>query len=58
MKALDVKTALSEAVAALYFDDNSDYGTALWAVVKALGGEEAVDLLEDNSKAAYNKYCT
>ena len=53
----DVKKALSEAVAAIYFDDNSDYGNALWGVVAALGGPEACELLENDEKAAYDKYC-
>ena len=53
----DVKKALSEAVAVIYFDDSSDYPSALWAIVKALGGEEAADLLEENGSAAYEKYC-
>ena len=35
----DVKKALSEAVAAIYFiDDNSDYQSALWSIVDALEG--------------------
>lgn len=53
---MQTKEALSAAISALYFDDNSDYGTALWQIVLALGGQEAVDLLEDNPNAAYNKY--
>lgn len=53
----DVKTALIEAVAAIYFDDNSDYASALWEVVKSLGGDEAVMLLGEDGAAAYKKYC-
>lgn len=34
--------ALGEAVAVLYFDDNSDFKSALWKIVELLGGEEAV----------------
>lgn len=48
--------ALGEAVAAIYFDDNSDYLSALWAIVRDLGGEEAVNLLEKDGRAAYAKY--
>jgi len=53
----DVKKALSEAVAAIYFDDNSDYSSALWQVIAALGGNEAIELLEEDGNAAYKKYC-
>lgn len=54
----NIKKALSEAVAAIYFDDNSDYGTALWSVIEALGGNEVADLLEDDGHAAYKLYCS
>lgn len=50
------KRALSEAVAAIYFADDSDYLQALWNVVKLLGGNEAADLLEQDESAAYKKY--
>lgn len=51
--ALDgAKEALSEAVAAIYFTDSSDYLSALFAVVKALS-PETLELLLSNSKAAY-----
>ena len=53
----DVKKALSEAIAAIYFDDNSDYSAALWTVVTALGGEDVANLLEKDGAAAYKKYC-
>jgi hypothetical protein len=48
--------ALGEAVKAIYFDDSSDYGTALWQIVQLLGGNDAVGLLEADASAAYNKY--
>ena len=51
----DIKKALGEAIAAIYFNDNSDYLGALWDVVKALD-TEAADLLEMDSSAAYDKY--
>ena len=51
-----VKKALAEAVSALYFDDNSDYGTALWKIVEYLGGTDAAELLENDEEAAYKKY--
>lgn len=47
-------TALKAAVAAIYFDDSSDYCSALWEVVRALSPEMA-DLLEKNPQAAYHK---
>jgi hypothetical protein len=51
-----VDAALSEAVKAIYFDDNSDYGTYLWGVIRALGGDEAANLLENDVEAAWYKY--
>ena len=48
--------ALGEAVAILYFADNSDYETALWSIVRLLGGDEAVEMLEKEPHAAYKKY--
>lgn len=50
--------ALSEAVAVIYFSDNSDYASALWKIVELLGGKEAADLLHENEAAAFEKYCT
>ena len=35
----DVQLALQEAVGAIYFNDSSDYVSALWDVVKALNPE-------------------
>ena len=52
-----VKKSLSVAVSALYFDDSSDYGGALWDIVQSLGGNEAVNLLTGNEDKAHNKYC-
>ena len=51
-----IKKALAEAVAAIYFNDSSDYGTALWSVVHLLGGEEAATLLEEDEAEAYAQY--
>jgi hypothetical protein len=48
--------ALKAAVEAIYFNDNSDYETALWIVVRSLGGDEAVELLERDGSAAYQIY--
>lgn len=48
--------ALGEAVAVLYFDDNSDYQSALWNIVKLLGGDDATNLLEHEPEKAYEKY--
>lgn len=47
------KDAVKAAVSAIHFDDNSDFGTALWQVVSALKSSEFVELLEDNGSAAY-----
>ena len=52
----DARLALSEAVLAIYFHDNSDYETALWRIVKFLGGDEVVELLENNEEEAFHKY--
>jgi hypothetical protein len=54
----ELRMALKEAVAALYFDDSADYGTALWKVVEYLGGQDAADLLENDEEEAYHKYCS
>ena len=51
------KLALEKAVAAIYFNDNSDYEGYLWEIVKILGGEKAVKLLEKDENKAYKKYC-
>ncbi|WP_066338436.1 hypothetical protein [Azohydromonas lata] len=52
----DVAHALGEAVAALHFDDNSHYASALWTIVLDLGGREAVNALQFDSSAAYHRY--
>lgn len=52
----DVKAAIAKAVAAIYFDDSSDYSSALWGIVKDLGGEELATLLEEDESAAHEKY--
>jgi len=56
--AKDAEQALSEAVKIIYFDDSSDFLSALYAIVKQLGGQDAVDLLESDGHLAYEKYCT
>jgi hypothetical protein len=58
LKAKQEKTerALGLAVKALYYDDNTDYYHYLWKIVEVLGGVEAVNLLDDDSQKAYNKY--
>jgi len=53
-----IDKALAVAVAAIYLNDSSDYETALWQVVKNLGGEEAVDLLESDSEEAFRVYAS
>lgn len=47
------KEALSEAVAAIYFTDSTDYLPALYSVVKALSPEIFAQLLS-NEKAAFD----
>ena len=47
---------LDVAVAAIYFDDNSDYRTALYEIVELINSE-ACDLLEDDPEAAFQTYC-
>lgn len=49
--------ALKAAVAAIYFDDNSDYLPALWSIVKRLGGEELASQLETDERAVFNQVC-
>jgi hypothetical protein len=53
-----IDKALAVAVAAIYFNDGSDYETALWQVVKNLGGDEAVDLLESDAEEAFRVYAS
>ena len=52
------KEALHIAIAAIYFNDSSDYESALWSIVKELGGEEAIKDLEKNPSEAFRKYHT
>lgn len=52
----DVNAAIAKAVAAIYFDDNNDYSTALWGIVKALGGDELATLLKEDDTAVYKQY--
>lgn len=49
-----VAKALDHAVSAIYFDDDSDFQSALWGVVKSLSPELAVEL-EGNPSAAWHK---
>jgi len=49
-----VTAGLQEAVAALYFDDNSKYQGALWNVVRSLS-PSLWQLLQDNPRQAYEK---
>ena len=51
-----ITEALKIAVSALYFDDNSDYETALYEIVTALAGTEASQLVFDNRAEAYEKF--
>ncbi len=49
------REALKAAVDAIYFNDSSDYLTALWDVVRSLS-PEAADLLENDEGAAFIVY--
>jgi hypothetical protein len=44
---------LHEAVAAIYFDDNSDFEGALWNIVRHLA-PDLVGMLETNPKRAFD----
>ena len=46
--------ALREAVNAIYFNDSSDYLSALWSVVRSISPETA-QLLEENERAAFEQ---
>lgn len=47
---LPEQEALKAAVSAIYFDDNSDFKSALWAVVKTLAPNLVEDLAKDPQK--------
>ncbi len=49
------KKALAYAVAAIYFNDSSDYGLALWEIVDTLD-EEACTLLAKDEATAFERY--
>ncbi|MEN6402464.1 MAG: hypothetical protein ABFD94_11035, partial [Armatimonadia bacterium] len=49
-----VANALDAAVSALYLNDSSDFGSALWEVVTALDPAMA-KLLEEDERAAYQQ---
>lgn len=48
-----IDAALHEAIAAVYFDDGSDFKPALMRIVGILGGPSCVKLLEGNPRACY-----
>lgn len=52
---LAIDKALHEAIAAIHFDDSSDYARALRRIVRYLGGPECAELLEADPKACYDK---
>jgi hypothetical protein len=52
----EIQEALRIAVKELYFDDSADFGSGLWEIVKILGGDDAVNLLENDPESAYLKY--
>lgn len=51
-----LQRVLREAVSVIYFDDSSDYGSALWSIVRIIGGSDLCDLLDANPSEAYKKY--
>lgn len=51
----NTQKAISEAVSAIYFADNSDYLSYLWAVVRALS-PAAASMLEDDPAKAYSQF--
>lgn len=51
--ARSIDAALHEAIAAVYFDDSSDFRPALLRIVSILGGPERLELLQDNPRACY-----
>jgi len=53
----NVEKALERAVYAICLDDSSDYESALFGIIHLLGGDEAIDLLENDSRKAFYKYC-
>lgn len=48
-----IDAALHEAIAAVYFDDGSDFRPALLRIVSILGGPSCLELLETNPRACY-----
>ena len=51
-----VNKALDHLIAAIYFDDSSDYLSAIWDAIKEID-IEAYNLLTEDKSAAYGKYC-
>ena len=52
----EMTDALHEAAKVLWFDDNSDFGNALWKIVELLGGKEKAELLESANDEAIEKW--
>ena len=53
------KAIMDKAVAAIYFNDSSDYETALWQIIHILD-PKACELLEGGitcQQEVYKKYC-
>jgi len=50
------KKALHTAISAIYFDDSSDYKSSLLEIVRLLGGDEALHLLEKDPSQAFHVY--
>lgn len=48
-----IDQALFEAVSAIYFDDNSDFKPALLRIIRILGGNEALEKIENEPRRLY-----
>ncbi len=52
----DVEQALQAAATAMYLKDSADYPNYFWDIIRALGGQEAVDLYDEDERAFFEKY--
>ena len=55
-KDAGIAEALKVAVSALYFNDNSDYETALYEIVTALAGKDISTMVFERPAEAYAIY--
>ena len=53
-----VLSALKEAISAVYFNDNSDYESALYSIICHLGGDKARMMIDMGlERDLYREYC-